>query len=175
MFRTGVICSKVSLATTMLLAGLLAVPPSAQSQSSRVEVARGKYLVTFGGCVDCHTPGYFFGKPDMPKALSGSEVGFEIPELGVFYGPNLTPDKETGLGTWTKAQIVTALQKGTRRRPHAGPDHAVARLCQPHQAGRRGDRRLSQKPAAHQEQGAGPVRPQEKATSFVMKVVPPQK
>src|SRR5262245_19796250 len=94
------------------LIAVLALLAATPAQASRVEVARGKYLVTFGGCVDCHTPGYFFGKPDMPKALSGSEVGFEIPELGVFYGPNLTPDKETGLGSWTKAQIVTALQKG---------------------------------------------------------------
>jgi hypothetical protein len=47
------------------------------------------YLVQFGGCIDCHTPGYFFGKPDMLRALAGSEVGFEIPDLGVFYGPNL--------------------------------------------------------------------------------------
>ena len=86
----------------------------AQSQTSRTEIARGKYLVDFGGCIDCHTPGYFFGKPDMAHALSGSEVGFEIPGLGVFHGPNLTPDKATGLGNWSKAQIVTALQKGTR-------------------------------------------------------------
>src|SRR6185503_11462563 len=86
----------------------------ASAQSSRAEIARGKYLVQFGGCNDCHTPGYFFGKPDMARAFAGSEVGFEIPGLGVFHGPNLTPDKETGLGNWSKAQIVDALQKGTR-------------------------------------------------------------
>ena len=123
---------------------LLAAAQPAQSQTTRVEIARGKYLVQFGGCIDCHTPGYFFGKPDMPRALAGSEVGFEIPGLGVFYGPNLTPDKETGLGNWTKAQIVTALQKGTR------PDGRSWRpimpwqgLRQPHQARRQCDRRLS--------------------------------
>ena len=176
MFRTGVICSKVSLATTMLLAGLLAVPPSAQSQSSRVEVARGKYLVTFGGCVDCHTPGYFFGKPDMPKALSGSEVGFEIPELGVFYGPNLTPDKETGLGTWTKAQIVTALQKGTR------PDGRMLAPIMPWRAFANLTKRDAEAIAAYlqslppiKNKVPGPFGPKEKATSFVMKVVPPEK
>src|SRR3977135_837392 len=58
----------------------------------------------------------------MPRALAGSEVGFEVPGLGVFYGPNLTPDKETGLGNWSIEQIVTALQTGTR------PD---ARECAP--------------------------------------------
>ena len=49
---------------------------------------RGKYLVNLGLCTDCHTPGYFFGKPDEKRFLGGSEVGFEIPELGVFHGRN---------------------------------------------------------------------------------------
>src|SRR6516225_10843792 len=77
-------------------------------------VERGKYLVNIAGCNDCHTPGYFMGKPDMARFLGGSEVGFEIPGLGVFHGPNLTPDKETGLGGWTDAQIVTAMTTGKR-------------------------------------------------------------
>ena len=78
------------------------------------QIERGKYLTSFGGCFDCHTPGYFFGKPEMERYLGGSDVGFEIPGLGVFVGPNLTPDKETGLGDWTEAEIVTALQTGVR-------------------------------------------------------------
>ena len=78
------------------------------------QLARGKYLVGIAGCNDCHTPGYFFGKPDMTKFLSGSEVGFEIPGLGVFVGRNITPDKETGIGEWTEEQIFTALQTGKR-------------------------------------------------------------
>ena len=56
-----------------------------------------------------------FGKPDTSRVLAGSEVGFEIPDLGVFPGRNLTPDKETGLGNWSTPQIVTALQTGMRR------------------------------------------------------------
>jgi len=86
-----------------------------QARAADDQVARGKYLVSFGGCFDCHTPGYFFGKPDMSRYLGGSEVGFEIPGLGLFYGPNLTPDRETGLGSWTAEQIVTALQTGGGR------------------------------------------------------------
>src|SRR5438270_5738181 len=77
-------------------------------------VARGKYLVTIASCHDCHTPGYFLGKPDMARYLGGSNVGFEMPGLGVFVAPNLTPDPETGLGKWTEAQIVTALRTGKR-------------------------------------------------------------
>ena len=36
------------------------------------QIDRGKYLVTLAGCNDCHTPGYFFGKPDMARYLGGS-------------------------------------------------------------------------------------------------------
>src|SRR6476659_7211114 len=86
----------------------------ASSQAHAGDAARGKYLVTVMSCNDCHTPGYFFGKPDMARHLGGSEVGFEIPGLGVFHGPNLTPDEETGLGNWTADQIVKAMQQGTR-------------------------------------------------------------
>ena len=61
------------------------------------------------GCNDCHTPGFFFGKPDKDKFLGGSDVGFEIPGLGVFNGRNITPDKETGIGAWTDEQIAAAI------------------------------------------------------------------
>jgi mono/diheme cytochrome c family protein len=76
------------------------------------QIERGKYLVAVGGCTDCHTPGHFFGHPDMSKYLAGSDVGFGMPEMGVFVGSNLTPDKETGLGKWTAQQIVTAITAG---------------------------------------------------------------
>jgi mono/diheme cytochrome c family protein len=77
-------------------------------------VERGKYLVAVIGCGDCHTPGYFLGKPDMTKFLAGSDVGFAVPGLGVFVAPNLTPDQDTGLGKWTTEQIVAAITKGER-------------------------------------------------------------
>ena len=93
-----------------LLAALGAVPLKAQG----ADVARGKYLVSIAGCNDCHTSGYFLGKPEESRYLGGSDVGFEVPGLGVFHGANLTPDKETGLGGWTDAQIITALTTGKR-------------------------------------------------------------
>jgi len=85
---------------------------SAATRADEDQVARGKYLVTISGCNDCHTPGALLGKPDFSRALSGSEVGFAIPGLGVFAGPNLTPDKETGLGNWTDDQIISAMTAG---------------------------------------------------------------
>lgn len=96
------------LLPALLAAALLAAPSFAD------DTDRGRYLLTIMGCTDCHTPGHFLGKPDMERFLGGSEVGFEIPGLGTFHGPNLTPDDETGLGKWSEAEIVTAIRTGVR-------------------------------------------------------------
>jgi mono/diheme cytochrome c family protein len=96
------------------LAALAAAAFATGATAADPQVARGGYLVRIMGCGDCHTQGHFFGHPDMARALAGSDVGFGIPHLGVFVGPNLTPDDATGLGKWTKEQIVTAITKGVR-------------------------------------------------------------
>src|SRR5262249_43359141 len=140
------------------------------------DAARGKYLVSIAGCNDCHTPGYFFGKPDETRYLGGSEVGFEIPGLGVFHGPNLTPDKETGLGGWTDAQVLAALQKGTtpegRMLAPIMPWHAFANLT-PQDAQAIVAFLRSLPPVKNKV--PGPFGPTEKPTGFVMKIVPPEK
>ena len=94
---------------TLALMAVVASITIAQAQPNR-----GRYLVQLGGCGDCHTPGYFLGKPDESRKLGGSDVGFGIPGVGVFVGPNLTPDVETGLGRWTVEQIVRAITTGVR-------------------------------------------------------------
>jgi mono/diheme cytochrome c family protein len=99
-------------ATTLgaaLTASVCLAPPASAADD---HVARGRYLVTIAGCSDCHTPGALLGSPDMKRYLGGSDVGFAIPGAGVFVGQNLTPDKETGLGKWTDAQIITAIRTG---------------------------------------------------------------
>src|SRR6185436_2235794 len=75
-------------------------------------VKRGEYLVAVASCSDCHTPGALLGKPQMDKLYSGSDVGFQIPELGVAYPPNLTPDNDTGLGKWSEEEIVNVIRTG---------------------------------------------------------------
>jgi mono/diheme cytochrome c family protein len=101
-----------NLNTLFLLAAFLL--NAGVALADEVAIERGRYLVTLGGCGDCHTPGYFLGQPDGARHLGGSDVGFEVPGLGTFYGPNLTPDAETGLGEWSAAEIVTALRTGVR-------------------------------------------------------------
>jgi mono/diheme cytochrome c family protein len=87
---------------------------SAGAAAGDPRIERGKYLVAIISCTDCHTNGSLLGKPDAAHFLGGSDVGFAIPGLGYFYGSNLTPDPETGLGSWTRAQIVSAITRGER-------------------------------------------------------------
>ncbi len=152
----------------------LVVPPSAAAAES-AEIKRGRYLVGFGGCNDCHTPGYFFGKPDMARFLGGSEVGFEIPGLGVFHGPNLTPDRETGLGKWSSQEIAKAITKGER--PDGRmlapimPWHAFANLTPQDVSAIVAF--LKSLPAVSNKV-PGPFGPSEKPSSFVMKIMAPE-
>jgi hypothetical protein len=87
------------IVTSLLLSSAMVSALCGAASAADPQVARGKYLTSVIPCTDCHTPGIFLGKPDMTRYLGGSDVGFDVPGLGVFYGPNLTPDKETGLGS----------------------------------------------------------------------------
>jgi len=147
-----------------------------KTNASETQVQRGQYLISIIPCTDCHTPGTFLGRPDTKRYLGGSEVGFEIPGLGVFYGPNLTPDNETGLGKWTKEQIATAITTGKR------PDGRILAPAMPVQS----FKHLTHEDAlaiatylktlpAVKNKVPGPFGPNEKPTSFVYQVLPPEK
>lgn len=158
-------------ATVLSVLLALLVPGSARADEAQVE--RGRYLVQIAGCGDCHTPGHFLGQPDAARVLGGSDVGFEIPGVGIVYGPNLTPDA-TGLGGWTAEQIVDAIRTGATPEGRGlvpvmpWPNlsaltdedaHAIAAYLQ------------SLDPVVNDV--PGPVPPGEPAPSFVMRVVPP--
>jgi mono/diheme cytochrome c family protein len=154
-------------------AGMLGMAFINAAGAQQAQAERGKYLVSIAGCNDCHTPGYFFGKPEMDRYLGGSEVGFEIPGLGVFHGPNLTPDPETGLGNWSIGQIVTALQTGKR------PDGRELAPIMPWRAFANLTKDDATAVAVFlkslppvKNKVPGPFGPNEKPTGFVMKVVP---
>jgi mono/diheme cytochrome c family protein len=108
------------IAVTALLLAAAAGSTAALAGSSKgkaaaheARVERGRYLTLMGGCNDCHTPGTFYGAADYERTLSGSELGW-IGPWGVSFPRNLTPDVETGLGSWTEQQIVDALRTGMR-------------------------------------------------------------
>ena len=112
--------------------------------SSKKLVARGKLLVMSGGCNDCHTPWRFDPElgapaPDWTRMLSGHPEGapdpqgelgpadfglmgsthtsFKLP-FGTTYSPNLTPDIDTGMGSWTEKMFLDIFHKGR----HLGGD-----------------------------------------------------
>lgn len=103
MFRIGIACGIVWLAAC---GGALAESPA----------ERGFYLVnTIMACGNCHTPRDPDGKTIAAQAFSGGTT-FNTPAF-VATAPNITPDLETGIGSWSDAEIKRALVQGMR------PDH----------------------------------------------------
>ena len=72
---------------------------------------RGAYLAdALGHCGECHTPRDYLGASRRDYYMAGTCVGPEGVRV-----PNITPDRETGIGDWTYEQLVTFL--GTGKRP----------------------------------------------------------
>lgn len=128
----------ISSVTVVATNGAAPAPPAAAAAAPAAEaIARGKYLVQFGSCNDCHTP-FTLGpqgpEPDMTRQLSGHPSALVLPPppalsgpwvwagagtntafagpWGISYTANLTPDEATGLGSWTEEQFVMALRTG---------------------------------------------------------------
>jgi cytochrome c5 len=68
-------------------------------------IKKGEYLVKAGDCIACHT-----NSPENEPAFAGG-LGMHTP-FGTFYVPNITPDKETGIGDWTKEDFIRAVKHG---------------------------------------------------------------
>lgn len=144
--RTTRVIPALLLAATLPIAGCQQAAPPEPSP-----VERGKYLVTFGGCSDCHSPKVMHPTegpiPDTTRLLSGSPAGAPYPTWtpadmgtrnalaltnehltawagpwGVSFTANLTPDKETGLGEWTEEAFIQALRTGKHQgQPNGRP------------------------------------------------------
>ena len=66
---------------------------------------RGEYLTAAGGCVSCHTDFKAKGK----RFAGGAAIRTPF---GIFYGPNITPDRKYGIGAWSDADFIAALRDG---------------------------------------------------------------
>jgi len=111
-----------------------------------VLVQRGNYLVTAGGCSDCHSPKNLTPAgpvADSTKLLSGHPANMPLPPVdanmlkpgnwmgmspdvtsfvgpwGISYAANLTPDSATGIGAWTEEVFIKTLRTGK----HLGMDN----------------------------------------------------
>jgi mono/diheme cytochrome c family protein len=82
------------------------------AQAPKSGVERGRYLVNHVSiCGDCHTPRNSIGVPNRSQYLAGTvakngPLGEEV--------PNITPDKETGIGDWKREDIAELLITGTK-------------------------------------------------------------
>ena len=94
------------LATLCVLAGFV------HAAHAETLLERGKYLMSsVVACGNCHTPQTPQG-PKQDMELTGQLV-LQVPEFTA-YAPNITPDKETGIGNWTDEQIISAIREGKR-------------------------------------------------------------
>jgi mono/diheme cytochrome c family protein len=75
----------------------------AQSAAETETIARGKALVEAGDCASCHTA-------DPAKPFAGGKR-IDTP-FGAIYSPNLTPDRDTGIGSWSEQDFRRALREG---------------------------------------------------------------
>jgi mono/diheme cytochrome c family protein len=70
---------------------------------------RGEQLATIGNCAGCHTA------PDGPPFAGGTAL--KTP-FGTLYGTNITPDPDTGIGSWSETAFRRALREGVSRDGH---------------------------------------------------------
>src|SRR3972149_7271818 len=83
---------------------------NAPTQAPKSGIERGRYLVEHVSlCGDCHTPRNSIGVPNRSLYLAGA--GKKIGPLGEEV-PNITPDKETGIGGWKREDIAEGLVSG---------------------------------------------------------------
>jgi mono/diheme cytochrome c family protein len=95
--------------------------PAARAVQDPAAIARGRYIVYGPGrCADCHA-----ADAARPQLLRGEEVPLtggsgESTYLGTWRAPNLTPDRATGIGNVTDAQLARMIRYGVNREGHIG-------------------------------------------------------
>ena len=87
-----------------IVAAALAGATAAAQATDPAAVARGKYLFEASDCSGCHAGNGTSADP------SGG-LGLDTP-FGTFRAPNITPDKRTGIGSWSQAEFQRALRHG---------------------------------------------------------------
>jgi len=85
------------------------IAPPSPATFPRALVERGEMLADAGNCVDCHTA------PGGAANAGGKALRTRI---GSFYSTNITPDAETGIGTWSEVAFARALLEGVARDGH---------------------------------------------------------
>jgi len=89
---------------------MLTIPatvPASALEPRTPDLENGRTIFYAGGCAACHAT------PDQEdRARLGGGLGLKSP-FGKFFAPNISPDRNDGIGAWSEANFVTALWKGT--------------------------------------------------------------
>lgn len=94
------------ITATLALACMALAATAARAETP---VGRGSYLVnSIGNCHSPHDPGYTMTGPALSRGVVSEEPAF------VATAPNLTADRDTGIGAWTDAEIAAALTRCVR-------------------------------------------------------------
>src|ERR1700744_464115 len=99
--------SAVSIAVAVVAVCAVAGTCRAGDVQDFSAIERGRYLATSADCGSCHTV------PGSDQPFAGGRA-IETP-FGVLAGPNITPDRETGIGAWTDDQFDAAVRGGISR------------------------------------------------------------
>ncbi|MGZ9032300.1 MAG: c-type cytochrome, partial [Burkholderiaceae bacterium] len=102
------------LVACLMFSAWALAPCTSGAQGSAGSTERGRYLVeSILACGNCHTPKTPTGESIASRNLSGGGLTFSVPPFaGV--ASNITPDRETGIGTWTDEEIKRAIVQGSR-------------------------------------------------------------
>src|SRR5579859_683209 len=117
----GVLAVLFAIAVTFTIGWRPFIGPKARPLTSRTfertpqRLERGRYIATaLSGCVFCHSQ-HNWAAPGIP-IVPGTELAGEVQPYtdlpGRVVAPNLTPDPETGAGTWTDDQLARAIREG---------------------------------------------------------------
>jgi len=75
------------------------------------DLDNGETMFAIGGCASCHAvPNADKSKIDRTRL--GGGLALKTP-FGTFYAPNISPDRNDGIGRWSEANFITAMWKGT--------------------------------------------------------------
>lgn len=110
MLRKLVIAAIAAAALGLAAFWFLTIPqtiPASALGAHTADLANGKTLFNAGGCTSCHA----VPNQDDREKLGGG-LALKSP-FGTFHAPNISSDAKDGIGRWTEAQFVTAMNKGT--------------------------------------------------------------
>ncbi len=133
-------CLMIGLFSLLLASKVLLAAEQKVADGKKAQIKRGLYLVTVGGCNDCHSPKKITQNgpvPDDTRLLSGHPSNEKLPEVppniftlnkwgaitnngltgwvgpwGTSYTSNLSPDPETGTGTWNEELFIRIIRSG---------------------------------------------------------------